>query len=68
MRNKIMICKDNRSAFIAIQEYLGLHAVKTKSDGNINGIVLFLNDLKNFVFHIQFIRQGWNVRRAAYNK
>ena len=61
-----MVCKDNRSAFIAIQEYLGLHAVKTKPDGNINGIVLFLDDLKNFVFHIRFIRQGRNIRRTAY--
>ncbi len=66
MRNKIMVCKDNRSTLIAVQKYLGLHTVKAKSDRNIDSIVLALHDLSDSVFHIQFIRQGRNIRRTAY--
>ena len=61
-----MVCKNDRSTFIAIQEYLSLHAVKAQFDNDVNRLIIFAGDLSDSIFYIQFIWQRWNIRRTTY--
>lgn len=66
MRNKIMVCKNDRSTLVSIREYLSLHAVKAQFDGNVNRFIIFPGNLKYSIFYIPLIRQRWNVRLVTY--
>ena len=60
-----MICKDDRSTFISVGEYLGFHAVKAKLNRLFVGRQLSFQNVLQVLFDYRFNRQRRNIAGTA---
>ena len=63
--DQIMVCKDDRRAFVAVEKDLRFHAIHAQFDGFVDIVALVGENFRDPLFYVDFVRDGRNIGGAA---